>query len=58
MEFPFGQKVICDTPEVAKGIAFDKKITTVTLDGDQLDPAGTFTGWWVKLIAGKSSIAN
>lgn len=52
MEFTFGQKVICDTPEVAKGIAFDKKISTVTLDGDQLDPAGSVTG------GSKSSLGN
>ena len=46
MEYAFGNVIICDNPEVAKEIAFDKDIKnrTVTLEGDSFDPAGTMTG--------------
>lgn len=46
MEYVFGSAIICDSPAVAKAIAFDKQIRnrTVTLDGDVYDPAGTLTG--------------
>ena len=46
MEYAFGNVIICDNPDVAKEIAFDKDIKnrTVTLEGDSFDPAGTMTG--------------
>jgi structural maintenance of chromosome 2 len=46
MEYVFGSAIICDNPEIAKAIAFDKNIRTrtVTLDGDVYDPSGTLTG--------------
>lgn len=46
MEYVFGNTIICDSPEIAKAIAFDKLVRnrTVTLDGDTYDPAGTLTG--------------
>lgn len=46
MEYTFGNCIICDNSDVAKEIAFDKKIRnrTVTLEGDSFDPSGTMTG--------------
>lgn len=46
MEYTFGNTIICDRPDIAKQIAFDKNIRTrtVTLDGDTYDPSGTLTG--------------
>ena len=46
MEYVFGSAIICNSPEIAKAIAFDKQIRnrTVTLEGDVYDPSGTLTG--------------
>lgn len=46
MEYTFGNVIICDNSEVAKEIAFDKKVRnrTVTLEGDSFDPSGVMTG--------------
>lgn len=46
MEYVFGSAIICNSPEIAKAIAFDPSIRnrTVTLDGDVYDPSGTLTG--------------
>jgi structural maintenance of chromosome 2 len=46
MEYIFGNTIICDNPNVAKLIAFnrDVRVRTVTLDGDVYDPAGIVTG--------------
>jgi structural maintenance of chromosome 2 len=46
MEYTFGNVIVCDTPEIAKQIAFDRKVRnrTVTLDGDSFDPNGTMSG--------------
>jgi structural maintenance of chromosome 2 len=46
MEFTFGNIIICNNSDVARDIAFDKKILnkTVTLEGDSYDPSGVMTG--------------
>lgn len=46
MEYTFGNVIICDNSEVAKEIAFDKRVRnrTVTLEGDSFDPSGVMTG--------------
>ena len=46
MEYTFGNVIICDTSDIAKEIAFDRKIRnrTVTLEGDSFDPSGIMTG--------------
>ena len=46
MEYTFGNVIICDNSDVAKEIAFDKKVRnrTVTLEGDSFDPSGVMTG--------------
>lgn len=46
MEFTFGNIIICNNSDVARDIAFDKKVLnkTVTLDGDSYDPSGVMTG--------------
>lgn len=46
MEYIFGNAIVCETPEVAKQIAFNNKIRnkTISLDGDLFDPAGTMSG--------------
>jgi len=46
MEYVFGSTLICDTSDVAKAVAFDPSVKnrTVTLEGDDYNPAGTLTG--------------
>jgi structural maintenance of chromosome 2 len=46
MEYTFGNAIICDSSEIAKEVAFDRRIRnrTVTLEGDVFDPSGTLTG--------------
>lgn len=46
MEYVFGNTIICDTGDVAKAVAFDPSVKnrTVTLEGDDFNPAGTLTG--------------
>jgi structural maintenance of chromosome 2 len=46
MAFVFGNTLVCRDANSAKAVAFDASVRTksVTLDGDQYDPAGTLTG--------------
>eukprot|EP00605_Chrysophyceae_sp_TOSAG23-4_P001293 GSChrysophyteH1.ASY1.ANO1.1407.1 assembled CDS len=46
IQYVFGNTIICDTSDVAKAVAFhpDVKNRTVTLEGDDFNPAGTLTG--------------
>lgn len=46
MEYTFGNVIICDKPDVAKAVAFDKSVRNkvVTYDGDSYDPSGTLSG--------------
>ena len=47
MEYVFGQKLICNSLDSAKHVAFHPMImtTTITLDGDNFNPEGVLTGW-------------
>jgi structural maintenance of chromosome 2 len=46
MQHVFGSVIVCDSPEVAKAVAFDKdvRVKTITLAGDVYDPSGTMSG--------------
>lgn len=46
IQYAFGSVFICNTPDVAKKITFNKdiRIRSVTLDGDAFDPSGTLQG--------------
>ncbi|KAL8096018.1 structural maintenance of chromosomes protein 2-1-like [Apium graveolens] len=46
MEYVFGSTFICKTTDAAKEVAFNKEIgtTSVTLEGDILQPSGLLTG--------------
>ena len=46
MEYTFGNVIICDKPEVAKAVAFDKNVYSkvYTFDGDCYDPQGALSG--------------
>lgn len=46
MAFVFGDTLICDDSEAAKGVTFNPAVglKSVTLDGDVYDPSGTLSG--------------
>lgn len=46
MEYTFGNVIICDKPDVAKAVAFDKNVYSkvYTFDGDCYDPQGALSG--------------
>ena len=46
IEYVFGSTLICNSSDVAKAVAFDPAVKnrTVTLEGDDFNPAGTLTG--------------
>lgn len=46
MEYTFGNVIICDKPEVAKAVSFDKNVycKVYTFDGDCYDPQGALSG--------------
>ncbi len=46
MEYVFGGKLICNTLQAAKQVAFNQQILTnaVTLEGDHFDPEGVLSG--------------
>ena len=46
MSYTFGSTIVCDDPETAKKVTFDRNIglRSVTVDGDVYDPSGTLSG--------------
>ncbi|KAK1224650.1 Structural maintenance of chromosomes protein 2 [Marasmius sp. AFHP31] len=46
MSYTFGSTIVCDNPETAKKVTFDRNIglRSVTVDGDSYDPSGTLSG--------------
>eukprot|EP01028_Stygiella_incarcerata_P009473 TRINITY_DN450_c1_g1_i1.p1 TRINITY_DN450_c1_g1~~TRINITY_DN450_c1_g1_i1.p1 ORF type:complete len:1214 (+),score=474.27 TRINITY_DN450_c1_g1_i1:214-3855(+) len=46
MQHVFGTTLVCPDLDIARMVAFDKKVRTrvVTLDGDMFDPSGTLSG--------------
>lgn len=46
MAYAFGDSIICNDPESAKAVTFNKAVgvKTVTVQGDVYDPSGTMSG--------------